>query len=316
MPINRVPLICFGTANFEPLYIRFAASLDDRFDVHYSLIDAVIAKNPGGGKGIWVNKLDLLLAALDKHSSSSLVVIADIDIQFFAGHFDALVAEAMVNDLTFQQENDNCEVNIGIIAMKPTAGVRKFWRAVRQRVIASGQWDQKVVNDFIFSMALGRDSAPTGVKIGVFSREFWNWSSGRVPKMPYCHHANYTSDLHEKWRQLDVVDEMLGNDRSFSEAEPAQFLGEWKYIALGDSRAGVLVVHSSGDLEWEGGNVDRKWLLQPNRLVLLDENGRRSSVISKRYRASRDSREMYVGFHAHFINPEFWKNPKIICLYR
>lgn len=316
MEINRVPLVCFGTANFEPLYIRFAASVDERFDIQYSGIDAVISKNPGGGKGIWVHKLDLLLAALDKYASSPLVAMADIDIQFFAGHFEAFVEQAMTNDLTFQQENDNCEVNIGIIAMKPTEGVREFWRMVRRRVISSGHWDQKVVNDFIFAMALGRDFAPKDVKIGVFSREFWNWSSGRVPNKPYCHHSNFTSDLHEKWRQLDVVDDILGNDHSFTEAKRETFLGEWNTITLGAAKPEKMVFLPDGNLQWDSNSFDLKWDVQPNRVVLFDERDRRTSVLSKRYKSRHDERTLYVGIHAHFINPEFWKNPKIIAIYR
>lgn len=316
MEINRVPMVCFGTENFEPLFIRFAASVDERFDIQYSGIDTVISKNPGGGKGIWVHKLDLLLAALDKYAASPLVAIADIDIQFFPGHFEAFVSQAMANDLTFQQENDNCEVNIGIIAMKPTEGVREFWRMVRRRVISSGQWDQKVVNDFIFAMALGRDFAPKDVKVGVFSRDFWNWSSGRVPNQPYCHHANFTSDLHEKWRQLDIVDDILGNDRSFEVSGPDIFLGEWNTISLGAPKSEKMAFLPDGIMEWDSNSLDLKWATQSNRLVLLDDRGRRTSVFSERYQSRHDARVMYAGIHAHFINPEFWKNPKIVCIYR
>ncbi|MCC5778460.1 hypothetical protein H7H48_05315 [Nitratireductor sp. B36] len=310
----RVPVVCFGTRNFAPLLHRMGATLDERFLIDYTGIDAIIDENPGGGKNIWLSKIDLLLSSIKKYEKEPFFFMLDIDIQFFPGHFEVLAQSMSEHDLVFQQETDKEGVNIGVIGLRPSKAVIQFWEEVRKRVLETGEWDQKVVNDLFAESKATRSIFSKFPRIGVLPRSIWNWSSGRIPEQLFCHHANCTSALDEKWRQMDVVEQLLGFTRPVGQ----QFspVGNWTSITLNESSLQKAWFAADGSCALGENSPEAFWKVEGSSLVLFDKNRRRTGVLTRHYYDPHHNVVLLSGFHARFNHGEFWMRPALFCIYR
>jgi len=312
----KIPLACFGTKNFEPLLIRFCSSLDSRYQVEYHPIDALIDPRQGGGRDIWLKKVDILLNTIKSNSNSPYIIMADIDIQIYDKFFDEIDELVRKTDMLFQQENDHTDVNIGIIACKTTKNIISFWESVNDRIINSNRWDQKVVNDLIFELAVGKYMGPK-LEIGVLPRKFWNWSSGRATSDIVCHHSNCTSVLEEKWRQMDLIQEALGKKSVFPHFNPNDLNGEWQMIRLGDKEPNTISLFSDGSVSGTHEHEnERKWKLANSVFQFYDQNDRLSGYADTYYKDEHNNKELLVGKFMDFNNINFYKQPFLFALYR
>lgn len=153
----------------------------------------------GGGMGSWLTKVNMVIDALQDGFSNDIVVVADTDIIFYKPVQPLIHAHMQRVDMCFQKENHgmrNRQVNIGFISLRCTQAVVEFWEQVRDRIISTEEWDQRVVNLLLYE----DKNLPR-----------WGWfppsvycktHKGPLPRDMVLHHANATKTMESKFQQF------------------------------------------------------------------------------------------------------------------
>lgn len=206
----------FCTKNLEPFKINFYSNLKGNFEIIHEYIDVHIENKSGGGKGIWEFKISKILSLVDENiNKECLIYIFDLDIQLFADITKTVnnFFELYSLDIAFQSENLFNGANIGICIIKPNERSKKFWHDVYVRLKNSNEWDQKVVNDYIWINSIENYKCTT-LKIGILPKEFYACSHPTIPTNILLHHANCTTDFNEKWNQFEFVQRTINKKLS------------------------------------------------------------------------------------------------------
>ncbi len=224
MPKNI--LFTFCTHSMEAFKINFYATLQGDYEIVHEYIDVLIENQSGGGKAIWDYKISKILSFVEANLDKDILIyIFDLDIQFFADiskYVDEFFA-AYTLDMAFQAENVFHGANIGICVMKANRKVKKFWTDVYHRVKLTKEWDQKIVNEFIWRNAI-ENYKEKDLKIGILPKEMYACSTSQLSYKALLHHANCTSDFNEKWNQFVFARNILGKNTFRTEEAMKMFL--------------------------------------------------------------------------------------------
>jgi hypothetical protein len=137
-------------------------------------------------------------------SQSHPFIVSDCDIQFFGPISQEVEAtEELSLDVVFQKESDIHGVNTGFMLIKPSERVSAFWGAVVSELEASE--NERLNDQHVANRRLGRSD----LKHGTFGPAVWAYSQGGLGPHVLLHHANCTSGLEAKIRQLNRVRRML-----------------------------------------------------------------------------------------------------------
>jgi hypothetical protein len=133
-------------------------------------------------------------------SHSHPFIVSDCDIQFFGSiSKEVESAKALDLDIVFQKESDMHGVNTGFMLIKPSERVSDFWDAVVAELEASD--NEKLNDQHVANKRIGR----SGLTHGTFGPAVWAYSQGGLGSHVLLHHANCTTGLEAKIRQLNRV---------------------------------------------------------------------------------------------------------------
>lgn len=187
---QSVGLHFFSDANFKPLRDQFVNSVvDDEIELKETIVEDlnVIKQRTAGGVPVYKFKTKLLLDALEDAGNEEILLVSDVDIQFF-GEVMPLVRQGIAGrDMCFQREFTELGVNIGFVAIRRTAAAIDFWYQVWEE-LPTGRHDQRIVNNLLYTEKM------PALRWGCFPPEIWASSQafdGGIPKGIVLHHANW-----------------------------------------------------------------------------------------------------------------------------
>lgn len=131
-------------------------------------------------------------------------IVSDVDVQFF-GPIDGEISRALSTkkEITFQKESNIHGVNTGFMLIVPNQKVMSFWERVVLDLVSS---DNHRINDqHVTNRLLGR----SGLEFGVFGPRIWAYSQGGPHEKILVHHANCTTTLEAKIRQLKRIKRLV-----------------------------------------------------------------------------------------------------------
>jgi hypothetical protein len=147
-----------------------------------------------------------------KSDEGSLFIVSDVDIQFFPV-FDAnnfkIYFDSLKCDLAFQKERmrpGDSEANCGFYAGRNTAAVRDLLSEALDRIIKDEVKNEQVVINTLLKT--------TPVKHTLLDERFYARTHGFPPGRDiWMHHANWTTTIPQKIRQLDRVYRVIRGGR-------------------------------------------------------------------------------------------------------
>jgi len=154
-------------------------------------------------KGSIKAKLDMIIEALSDNPGQ-VILISDIDLQFFNNCADYVLRAMGDKDILFQAESriPSEKVNPGFMAMRCNKKVLSFWEKVNDVDIEQyPQFEMTVINKML------REGA-SGLRWGFFGHDVWAASQGIGSLNPFkiiLHHANCAGTLEQKSKQLDLI---------------------------------------------------------------------------------------------------------------
>jgi len=232
-------LYSFCTTNFKRLRDRFESTVPRDVDVEIVNIDHLIIEKGAlsGGRAISKWKPEFMVDKVGQHWGE-VVVVADIDIQFFRPFSDDVIQLLEGKDILFQDRFRTADrigpVNIGFIAMQCNGSVLAFWQEVsrvvtkhindppRKHRIENLWWDEGVVNKLL------KTSYSKAVRWGTLPDRYWlanrrtGRNSHRIPADIVLHHAIRTGPdtIRSKMAQMNFVRDNIGRRVRRSKSAP------------------------------------------------------------------------------------------------
>ncbi len=223
-PLKRWKLYTTYSESHERLYRDwFLATLQDDFEIMARRLDQSCESAEFYEKG-WVktvlNKIPLILEAIDSGPENSFFIFSDVDIQFFSpiqGEIRKLLSEQPSVDIFFQQDaikDPSGKPNLctGFFVCKANAKTRLFWTMVGARMREKERGDQDSAN-YIWKAKLVQS-----LRLAFLPVSFWatnsamtsptRWEPGLYLEMPegiLLHHANWTVGVSNKIAQLEYI---------------------------------------------------------------------------------------------------------------
>lgn len=219
-------IFTFCTKNIEPFKINFYSTLIGDYEINHEYIDVLIEDKAGGGIKIWEYKISKILDLINCYFDKDIkITVFDLDIQFF-GDISPLIDQLFDKyqlDMAFQAESIFHGANIGVCVMKPNGKTRQFWRDVYARLKNTKEWDQSVVNQYIWRNGI-ENYKDKNIKIGILPGEIYACSSFGISDNIVLHHANCTSDFNEKWNQFVFLRKIINKNFEFKHEYIQNFL--------------------------------------------------------------------------------------------
>ncbi|CAJ1436985.1 unnamed protein product [Effrenium voratum] len=186
-----VGLHFFSDQNFKPVRDQFVASVVDKDIVlkETCVEDLnVVKQRTAGGVPVYQFKTKLLLKALEEAEAEEVLLISDVDIQFFREVMPFVHQGIAGRDICFQREFTKLGVNIGFVAVRRTTATMNFWHQVLKE-LPTGRHDQRIVNNLLYT-----EQVPD-LRWSCFPPEIWASSqafdSVGIPDGIALHHANW-----------------------------------------------------------------------------------------------------------------------------
>lgn len=179
----------------------FVSSMKDPFEHKFKLLEKInIDKTkPGSGIDIWTYKTKMAIDAIRENlEKNEIIIISDIDIQFFKPCISTVNESLKNKDIVFQKEHEKNGINIGFIGIRCNMDTLNFWKVVYANILLTNDWDQAIINDMIYKEKYN-------IKWGLFPRTIWNWSQGTLQNDIILHHANCRILKEKKLEQMEYV---------------------------------------------------------------------------------------------------------------
>jgi hypothetical protein len=248
-PLGRWKIYtCYSGSHEEMLQKWFVGTMQDDFDVVARRIDqdcpAAEYMTAGWAETV-VQKIPLILEAIDAHEENGFFLFSDVDVQWFGpvqGRLRRLLAEYPDVDIFFQADawrNQSGLGNIctGFFVCKGNIRTRAFWTLVGECMRRTGFGDQRTAQEIV------RRNVILGLKVGYLPYEFWGPGSLQTaptrwePGMPLAppmdilvHHANWTVGTPNKMKQLEYVASLVRQrlgDRDLADQPVAATIDQW-----------------------------------------------------------------------------------------
>jgi hypothetical protein len=252
-PLGRWKIYtCYSGSHEEMLQKWFVGTMQDDFEVVARRLDQdcpAAEYMSAGWTDTVVQKIPLILEAIDAHEENGFFLFSDVDVQWFGpvqGRLRRLLAEHPDVDIFFQTDAWNNASGVGnlctgFFVCKGNIRTRAFWTLVGECMSRLGEGDQRTSQEII------RRNVILGLKVDYLPPEFWGPGSLQTsparwePGMPLAppmdillHHANWTVGTANKVKQLEyvasVVRQRLG-DRELADQPVAATIDQWQLTA-------------------------------------------------------------------------------------
>ena len=176
--------------------------------VHFMNAEPTIFRR-GHWHKIFIKKLEMILNVIQ---NDKLVVISDVDIQFFRPMAVDLQNKMQGYDILFQnnacgRSTDMGDLCGGFLVVRCSAAVSRFFEATRRQLI---EMSHPAIDDQVaYANIIGRFSE---LKFGLLPNTYWTnaaiWKPGETLSPPndiVIHHANWVLGVDHKVKQLEEV---------------------------------------------------------------------------------------------------------------
>lgn len=197
--LHIMKLFYFSDSTFIDMKTKFENSFKDDFEKKFQFIEKINTdrSKPGSGTDIWKYKTQMIVDAI-KQNFGNIIIISDIDIQFFRPVLPTIEICMTDNEICFQKETSHHGINIGFMSIYCNENTLRFWNNVNDLVCNTDRWDQEIVNTLIYEEKYN-------IKWKLFPSTIWNWSQSNMQNDIILHHANCASSLIEKMDQMKYV---------------------------------------------------------------------------------------------------------------
>src|SRR3989339_482669 len=175
-----------------------------------------------------LNKIPLVIKAIDSTCENGFFIFSDVDVQFFSPiqeEIRKILAKNPRTDIFFQQDAVRDLSGIpyfctGFFVCRANLRTRRFWQLVGKRMESENKGDQECVN------YLWKNNCISGLKLDFLPLNFWASNSGIAnPKIwdlgdnlevlpnALMHHANWTVGVANKIKQLNYVREKIKQEQ-------------------------------------------------------------------------------------------------------
>jgi len=229
--------------------------VDEEITLKETIVEdlGVIKQRTAGGVPVYKFKTKLLLDALEDAANEEIVLISDVDIQFFREVMPLVHQCIAGKDMCFQREFTELGVNIGFVAIRRTRTTIDFWHHVWDE-LPTGRHDQRIVNNLLYTQQIPE------LRWGCFPPQIWASSQAfdgdGIPEGIVLHHANWiirnyaadsgtdASNPTAKLQQLAQLRKAVEEKCDFKQQEMAQQISKDPDLAnyhqrtFGDQRYG------------------------------------------------------------------------------
>lgn len=203
---EKIELYTFYNEAFKKLKDRFMATIKDDYVIHCIRSDFSTGGQPiDKAVDMFIARGNIICDAIKKNFGK-IIVLADIDIQFFAPT-EPYVRKAMeTHRMVFQrgEPSTNRTKNMGFIALRCDEQILGFWQDVLAEIKASERWEEIIVNEML--------EKRKDIDYGIFPDEIWTPMLPSRPKDIVLHHAICAGTTEkDKLRQMDYVVKSISN---------------------------------------------------------------------------------------------------------
>lgn len=202
---------------------RFEESVPSDFELcpQAATENSFCKKDRGGGYLGWINKYNTILKGFEQTSPNEYFIFSDIDVIFyksFINNLDKIIKNE--EDILFQKEYIDHEVNIGFMIIKNNDKSKLFWqkanKTIEDLVYLDSNGCQKIRHrrgdgsgQFVINDILYRDNP--NIRWSTLPSSFWSKTIGNryLNKDIYIHHANWTFSTDQKFNQMNEIKNKL-----------------------------------------------------------------------------------------------------------
>ncbi|MFA7001078.1 MAG: putative nucleotide-diphospho-sugar transferase [Candidatus Omnitrophota bacterium] len=213
----KVKLFSFYDGSFEKLKDRFVETIKDDYEVNINYNKTFSNKTWCGGIEVWLYKTQYVIDCI-KNNMGDVIVVADIDMQFFKSS-SHLVLKCMESfDLAFQRNprpwNVAQPICIGFMGIRCSHNTSNFFEKVLQEIKSTGCHDQQIIVELLGANKRSQPQCEFAIKWNYFPKSFWAYSSDEKwnltrPINIVLHHATGAKDEATKLIQMDEMAEKM-----------------------------------------------------------------------------------------------------------
>jgi hypothetical protein len=193
--------------DFLDMKNHFVRSMKDDFEHKPFFMENIKldSTQPAGGIEFWKFKTQMIIDAIKENlKDDSIILISDIDIQFFKPVIPLIEKIMAFNDMAFQQETELKGLNIGFMSIRCNSTILLFWETVLHYIVSNNSWDKQIVND----LAINKGYL-FPLKFMRFPPQIWNSGHKDMPINIYLHHANIIGTQQDKFTEMKRVVNLL-----------------------------------------------------------------------------------------------------------
>lgn len=199
---EKIQLFTFYNSHFNVLKDRFLETLQDTYEVTCVLGDFEANKQPvSHAVDMFIARSNMMCDAIE-HNMGKIIVVSDIDIQFFRPSEPTVRASLEGVDMVFQKGDHLRPRNMGFIGIQCNERTLAFWKLVRERIRQTGRWEEIIVNELL--------DEDTTVSHAIFPETIWTPIMASRPTDIILHHAIAAGvSPKSKLKQMKKISAML-----------------------------------------------------------------------------------------------------------
>jgi len=199
-----IKLYTFYNRDFTRLKERFLGTIKDDYEVICRQEDLDIGHGAWcGGEAVWLFKTQFVIDAI-KGNPEDVILVSDIDIQFFKPTQEIVLKAIAMQDIVFQRNApvDVGKINIGFMAIRCNDRCLAMFEWVLAKIIETKQHDQRLVAAYL------RDF-PGRIHPGLFPHSIFNYNPRRadhgLARGIALHHAIWARTEEDKLKQMEEI---------------------------------------------------------------------------------------------------------------
>lgn len=201
---KRVKLYAFYNSDFKKLKERFSRTLKDDYEVICEQQDLRVDEKVWcGGETVWLFKTRFILDAI-KANWNDVIIISDIDIQFFKPTLGIVSKSIAMRDIVFQRNAPlgHVKINIGFMAIRCNERCLTMFEWVLTKIMETKKHDQQLVQAYL------KDPS-NRINYGLFPKKIFAYNPIATHYgLTYgivLHHAIWARSEPEKLSQMEKI---------------------------------------------------------------------------------------------------------------
>jgi len=202
--VKRIKLYTFHNDDFKKLKERFLSTLKDDYEVICKQQDLRVGDKVWcGGETVWLFKTRLIIDAI-KANWDDVIIISDIDIQFFKPTKEIVFRAIAARDIVFQRNAPlgHVKINIGFMAIRCNERCLTMFEWVFAKIMETKKHDQKLVEVYL-------ENHPGRINYALFPKKIFAYNPIAIhhglTHGIALHHAIWVRSGSEKLSQMERI---------------------------------------------------------------------------------------------------------------